>query len=84
MTKPSKRDEELSYAAASNELDAILGDIETGTVDIDVLAKQVERAAFLIKLCRDRLAATELKVTKVIEDLETDAKDVPPEDPEAS
>ena len=37
--------------------------------DIDALSEKVERAAALIKLCRDKLAGTELRVRKVVDDL---------------
>lgn len=65
-TKPQ---EPLTYTAASRELDTILNEIENGAADIDVLSERVERAAFLIKLCREKLAGTELKVKKVVDDL---------------
>lgn len=59
----------LSYAAANAELERILQDIESGEIDLDVLTEKVERAATLIQLCRQKLAATETKVKKVVADL---------------
>lgn len=59
----------LTYTAASRELDAILNEIENGAADIDVLSERVARAAFLIKLCREKLTGTELEVKKVVDDL---------------
>ena len=36
----------------------------------DELSAKVERAAFLIRTCRERIQQTELKVQRVLEDLE--------------
>jgi exodeoxyribonuclease VII small subunit len=67
--KPSadrkKKADEPSYAAASEELERILAEIESGDVDLDVLAEKVERAAALLATCRQRLAATAAKVKKI-------------------
>jgi exodeoxyribonuclease VII small subunit len=60
-----KKKEDQSYAAASAELEQILQDIESGQIDLDVLAEKVERAAVLLAVCRQRLVATETKVKKI-------------------
>ena len=60
---------EPTYAAASAELEQILHDIESGEIDLDVLTEKVERAAALLAICRQKLAATETKVKKVTADL---------------
>ena len=72
MSEPTPPPETLSYSAAAAELEEILEEIESGTVDIDVLTQKAERAAALIVLCREKLAGTEMKVTKVIEGLEAE------------
>lgn len=69
MANKKNHDDTPSYAAASAELDAILAEIETGDADIDVLSEKVARAAELVKFCREKLAGTELRVKKVVEDL---------------
>lgn len=74
--KPEKS--EIPYRDAAAELDAILDEIEGGTADVDVLAAKVERAAFLIRHCRERLAGTELAVKKVVEELQAAAQDEKP------
>ena len=51
------------------ELETILDAIEGGTADIDVLSEKVERAASLIKICREKLSGTELRVQKVVAEL---------------
>jgi len=64
-----KKGSEPTYAAASVELEQILHDIESGEIDLDVLTEKVERAAALLAICRQKLAATETKVKKVTADL---------------
>lgn len=58
----------LAYAAALNELDAILAALESNTVDVDTLATQVERAAALIEHCRHRLRGVEQQVSEILDD----------------
>lgn len=62
--------EALRYNDAIAELRAILQGIEDEGVDLDELSAKVERAAFLIRTCRRRIQETELKVQRVLEDLE--------------
>lgn len=71
----------ITYAEAAHELEAILQQIESGAADIDVLSERVQRAATLIKACRDKLASTEVRVRKVVEGLVVDA---PPPSPAAT
>ncbi|MEM7202749.1 MAG: exodeoxyribonuclease VII small subunit [Planctomycetota bacterium] len=61
-----------TYAEAAEELATILGEIEGGAADVDVLSAKVERAATLIRLCRDKIQGAELKVQKVLDDLDAD------------
>jgi exodeoxyribonuclease VII small subunit len=65
----ARKKSDLTYAQASAELEEILDAIESGTADVDVLSEKVERAAELIRYCRETLAGTELRVRKVVEDL---------------
>jgi exodeoxyribonuclease VII small subunit len=65
MTDKKKKADEPTYAAASAELEQILADIESGDIDLDALTDKVERAATLLTVCRQKLAATETKVKKV-------------------
>ena len=69
MTTKKKNDDEPSYAVASQELEQILQEIESGEIDLDELSEKVERAAALLAFCQKRLAATETKVKKVTQDL---------------
>lgn len=69
MSDKKKKTDPPSYADASGELEQILHEIESGGIDLDVLSEKVERAAALLQLCREKLAATETKVRKVVADL---------------
>lgn len=80
MKQPGSAEDPPSYGAAARELDAILEEIDSGEIDIDSLSEKVERAAHLIGLCREKLAGTELKITKVIEGLEVGADAASAED----
>ena len=64
-----KKGDEPGYAAACSELETILHEIESGEIDLDVLSEKVERAAGLLAICREKLAATEIKVRKVVAEL---------------
>ncbi len=59
-----------SYSEAIRELDEILAEIERADVDLDRLAGRVERASELVKLLKARIRDTEVKVTRVVEELQ--------------
>ena len=61
---------ESNYVAAFEELQEIVGEMETGNINIDELAIKVKRAAELIKICKSKLKATELDVQKILEELD--------------
>ncbi|MDH4076103.1 MAG: exodeoxyribonuclease VII small subunit [Acidimicrobiia bacterium] len=59
----------LTYAEALAELDEILSQLESSTVDVDVLAERVARGAQLVRFCRQRLQVVRLDVDTVVEQL---------------
>jgi exodeoxyribonuclease VII small subunit len=59
-----------SYAAAVEELEGILAELEDDRLDVDQLAERVARAAQLIRLCRERISATRLEVEQIVADLD--------------
>lgn len=61
---------EIGYGDALAELERILEEIEDDAVDVDVLATKVRRAAELLRVCRDRIAAARIEVTQIVADLE--------------
>ena len=62
--------DDLGYADALAELEAILDDLEDVNIDIDVLAGKGERASVLIRLCRDRISSARTQVDRIVADLE--------------
>ena len=74
-------DETIGYADAMQELEQVLRDLEGDDLDVDMLAARVERASFLIGLCRKRIGAARVQVERVVANLdsedeaETDAED---------
>ena len=61
---------DIGYADAVAELDEILETLDDDDIDIDVLSSLVERAAFLITVCRGRISAAQERVATVVETLE--------------
>jgi exodeoxyribonuclease VII small subunit len=59
-----------NYTDAFTELQAIVTEIERGEISVDNLSEQVKRAALLIKICKDKLTATEGDVNKILKELE--------------
>jgi exodeoxyribonuclease VII small subunit len=66
----SKKGDEIGYAAALQELEAILAELEKPDVDVDVLATKVERASELIRLCRERISNAQLQIENAVSGLE--------------
>lgn len=60
----------VGYGAAVDELETILVAIERDDIDIDQLGPQVERAAALIALCRERISSARLDVERIVTDLD--------------
>jgi exodeoxyribonuclease VII small subunit len=70
--QPGGRDD-ITYAEAQAELDAILHELDGDEVDVDVLGARVRRAAELLRLCRSRIAAARFEVEQVVGELEVEA-----------
>jgi exodeoxyribonuclease VII small subunit len=62
---------EPNYTDAFEELQAIVAEIEGGEISVDVLSEKVKRAALLINICKNKLAATEGDVNKILKELES-------------
>ena len=62
--------EEIGFSAAMQELEAILGRIESEEVDIDQLAEELGRAAELLELCRGRIHKAEVEVSQIVQSFE--------------
>lgn len=59
-----------SFAAALQELEAILERIEGEEIDIDRLAEELRRAAELIELLRGKIRKAEVEVTQIVQRLQ--------------
>ena len=60
------------YAAAVEELESILEDLEKEDVDIDDLARKVGRAEELLRFCEERLSHAEIQVKQIVANLENE------------
>jgi len=61
---------ELGFGAAMEELEAILGRVESDEIDIDELAEELKQATKLLELCRRKIRQAELEVTQIVHSLE--------------
>ncbi len=70
--KPAAQEESaaIRYADAVAELEQILEDLDSDSIDVDDLSVRVKRASELIKLCRRRLLSSKLEIEQVVADLE--------------
>ncbi|HYG63216.1 MAG TPA: exodeoxyribonuclease VII small subunit [Thermoanaerobaculia bacterium] len=76
MSEPTKgavaggSGEEPGFRQAMDELEGILERIEGEEIDIDRLAEELRRAAFLLDLCRGKIRKAEVEVTQIVQSLE--------------
>jgi exodeoxyribonuclease VII small subunit len=57
------------------EVESILSELDSSSIDVDVLATKVERASFLITWCNERITAAQLTVDTLVADIEFDSDD---------
>jgi exodeoxyribonuclease VII small subunit len=82
MADPAPTSEnEIGYGEALAELEGILDEIEDDSVDVDLLATRVRRAAELLRVCRDRISSARIEVTQIVADLEPAAIEATDDDP---
>src|SRR5262245_55508312 len=74
----------VRYGAALAEIEQILASIDRDEIDIDELSAKVERAVELLKICRARLKATELRVTEVLKEVAAEKEEEEDEEVDAS
>jgi exodeoxyribonuclease VII small subunit len=73
--KKSQPQEPAGYAEAMREVEAILAELDSNTIDVDVLSAKVERASYLITWCNDRISAAQMTVDNLVADLSVDVDD---------
>lgn len=61
---------EVKYTEAMDELNSILENLQSESVDVDELSLKVKRAVELIKLCRQKIEKTEFEVKKIVKEFE--------------
>lgn len=60
----------ITYKEAVAEIEVIMAKMESDELDVDDLSAYVDRVAFLIKLCKEKLRHTEEEVRKIVESLD--------------
>jgi len=65
----------IKYSEAIEELNAILEGLESERIDVDEVSLKVKRAIELIRICREKIATTELQVKKIVKEFEKDLKE---------
>lgn len=71
-TKKVSQGEPAGYAEAMGEIESILAELDSASVDVDALGSRVERASFLITWCNERIAAAQMTVDSLVADLVPD------------
>lgn len=74
-TKKAQQAEPKGYAEAMREVESILSELDSPSVDVDVLSTKVERASFLINWCNERIATAQMTVDALVADLGFDEDD---------
>lgn len=62
--------EKFSYEKAVLEIEKIIEEIETDTIDIDKVSEKVKKATALIKKCKNKLTSTQKEVDDLLAEME--------------
>jgi exodeoxyribonuclease VII small subunit len=73
MSEEKQSGDALGFSEAMSELEGILKGVEDEEIDIDILGKELGRAAVLLELCRDKIRRAEVEVTQIVQSLQTDS-----------
>jgi exodeoxyribonuclease VII small subunit len=68
-TKKTQNADPAGYAEAMREVESILSELDSPSIDVDVLSTKVERASFLINWCKDRISSAQMTVDALVADL---------------
>ena len=68
--RASKAQEPARYAEMREELEQILEQLESDSIDVDELSARVKRASELIRVCRKRLVESQTEIEQVVADLD--------------
>lgn len=67
--KKNQPNEPTGYAEAMREVETIISELDSNSVDVDILAAKVERASFLINWCNERITSAQLTVDALVANL---------------
>ena len=67
--KKSQPLEPAGYAEAMREVETILSELDSNSIDVDVLSAKVERASYLISWCNERISSAQMTVDSLMADL---------------
>jgi len=84
MSTSSEAPGELSFSQAMEELESVLRRLEGDEVDIDLLGRELGRAAELLELCRKKIRRAEVEVQQIVEAIEEDVADSDAADSDAA
>ena len=65
--KQAGNNEPKGYAEAISELETLLRELDSNSVDVDALSSKLERASYLIDWCTTRIAAAQMTVNDMVE-----------------
>ena len=65
--KTTKKSEEISFEEAAEKLESIVEAMESDELPLEKLLVQYEKGAKLVKICEDKLAAAEKRITQLEE-----------------
>ena len=60
-------DENMKYETARKEIESIVVEMESGTLELDTLTEKLKRAQTLIQLCKKRLTDTDNEVKRILD-----------------
>ena len=72
MTTRKKKEANLRFGEAIEELESILRRVEAEEIDIDDLADELKNATRLLEICRGKIRKAELEVTQIVQALDED------------
>lgn len=68
--KKNAQTEPKGYAEAMREVESILAELDSTSVDVDVIATKVERAGFLITWCNERITSAQATIDQLVAELD--------------
>ena len=74
-SKKTPAGEPKGYAEAMSELEGILRERDSASVDVDVLSVKVQRASFLVEWCTSRITAAQATIDDLVAGLPEDDGD---------